>query len=94
MSEKNMAASVQYVTLPEPALSDLCPAVPRYLQHLAAIWTDKVSLFQNKRPTDNAPTLTQIAAYPCTSWKRNLVTIVNHIEKHCQAKTKTSKNLL
>lgn len=25
--EKNMAASVQYVTLPEPALSDLCPAV-------------------------------------------------------------------
>lgn len=28
VSEKNMAASVQYVTLPEPALSDLCPAVP------------------------------------------------------------------
>lgn len=25
-----MAASVQYVTLPEPALSDLCPAVPLF----------------------------------------------------------------
>lgn len=30
VSEKNMAASVQYVTLPEPALSDLCPAVPLF----------------------------------------------------------------
>lgn len=28
--EKNMATSVQYVTLPEPALSDLCPAVPLF----------------------------------------------------------------
>lgn len=30
VSEKNTAASVQYVTLPEPALSDLCPAVPLF----------------------------------------------------------------
>lgn len=30
VSEKKMAASVRYVTLPDPALSDLCPAVPLF----------------------------------------------------------------
>jgi len=47
-------------------------------------WTDKeLSVFQNKRPTGNAPTWTQIAAYPGASWKINPSTIefsLNHIE--------------
>lgn len=63
-----MAASALYVTLPEPALSDLCPAVPLFTTFGSNLDRQSlVSLFQNKRPTDDALTLTQIAAHPCTS---------------------------
>lgn len=77
----------------------ICVQLSRYLQHLAAIWTDKVLflffffLNKKKRPADNAPILTQIAAYPHgkTNRKNYNRILVNHIEKHCQAKPKTSK---
>lgn len=68
VSEKNMAASIRYVTLPEPALSDLCPAVALYTTFGSKLNRQSlVPSFQNKSPTDNAPILTQIAAYPHTS---------------------------
>lgn len=48
VSEKNMATSVQDVTSPEPALSDLCPAVPSVIYN---IWqqTSLISLSERNR---------------------------------------------
>lgn len=76
VSEKNMAASVQYVTLPWTCtvrFVSSCPAIYNIWQQSGL--TKSCLSFQNKRPTDDAPILTQIAAYPCTSWERNLITI-------------------
>lgn len=66
-SKNNMAASIQYVMLPEPTLSDLHPAILLFIYN---IWqqpglTMSCLSFQNKRPIDNDPTLiqTQTAAF-------------------------------
>lgn len=95
--------ALQYVTLPEPALSDLCPSCPVNYNIWQRSGPDKVfvSLFQNKKKIKRPeqvmlPTLTQIAAYSShlhgkkkkSNYNR---TLVNHIEKTRQAKTKTSK---
>ena len=51
VSEKNMAASAQYVTLPEPALSDLCPDVLLFTTFGSNLdWTkSRLSLKTNKK---------------------------------------------
>lgn len=97
VSEKNMAASTQYrpPPLPQPAPSDWRPTVPSFHEIWQRFGLARSRLsFKIKEQRGNAPTLTQIAANPCTSYgersnyNRNLVI---HTEKTLTSK-KTEEN--